>query len=455
MTPAEKGMSVDHKGRGVTAAVVVISIFVLLIPPAGAARMCLGKQATIVGTARPDRLRGTPGADVIVSLGGSDQIIGRGGNDRICSGKGIDNVDAGSGDDRVVTEAGLDFVIGGAGNDDIDLGKGLINFAEGGSGDDRIAAPGPLDLVAYDRAPGAMTIDLAAGSATGHGTDRLIGVEGAIGSTFDDTITGDDGTNFLLGHHGSDTISSGGNSGDLDSLASLNAELDILQGDTGYEPDPQVGDDTLIGGAGLNVAVYAGSATGVDVDLLLGTATGQGTDDLTDIQAVVGTEFDDTFAGDLNGNAFEGEGGADSIDGRAGQDVAMFTGADSIAADLATGTATGTFPSGPSTVTLTDIEDLWGSQGPDTLSGDGEPNELYGGRGRDTLAGAAGDDLLDGQGGAGDSLDGGDGTDTCLHGETVVNCEALMRAALAEYDLAHSLRSVTAAMLTWWTYARR
>jgi Ca2+-binding RTX toxin-like protein len=432
----------------------VIAISLSVVPGAHAARSCLGKRATIVGTTRGDILRGTAGADVIVGLGGSDQIDGRGGNDRICSGKGVDDIDGGAGADRVDAAGGLDFVVGGGGDDDIDLGGGFVNFVDGGGGDDRMAGAGPLDFVAYDRAPAAMTIDLATGSATGHGTDTLIGIDGAVGSVFDDTITGNDGTNFLLGHDGNDTISSGGNAGDIDSPASLGGELDILQGDVGFEPTAQVGDDTLIGGAGFNVAVYAGSATGVQVDLLLGTASGQGNDDLTDIQGVVGTEYDDTLTGDLDANAFEGEGGNDEIDGRAGQDVAMFTGASEVTADLATGTATSVHPSGPSTIALTDIEDLWGSQGPDTLSGNANPNELYGNRGRDTIAGAAGDDLLDGQAGN-DNLDGGDGTDTCQNGETVVNCEAPRRAA-TDLDLGISHRPIARAVRAWWSvYARR
>ena len=57
--------------------------------PPPAAR-CGGKQATIVGTAGRDRLRGTRGADVIVALGGNDRVVGRGGRDVICGGRGRD-----------------------------------------------------------------------------------------------------------------------------------------------------------------------------------------------------------------------------------------------------------------------------------------------------------------------------------------------------------------------------
>jgi Ca2+-binding RTX toxin-like protein len=91
-----------------------------------AAPKCLGKKATIVGTARADVLKGTARADVIVGLRGGDTIKGVGGNDRICGGKGNDKLIGGAGGDGLVGEAGNDVLSGGAGND----------FFLGGAGND-------------------------------------------------------------------------------------------------------------------------------------------------------------------------------------------------------------------------------------------------------------------------------------------------------------------------------
>ena len=62
---------------------------------------CLGKRATIVGTARRDELTGTPHRDVIAALGGADKVRGLGGPDLICGGKGRDSLLGGPGKDQV------------------------------------------------------------------------------------------------------------------------------------------------------------------------------------------------------------------------------------------------------------------------------------------------------------------------------------------------------------------
>lgn len=62
---------------------------------------CLGKKATIVGTAARDELVGTKHRDVIVALGGADKVRGLAGRDLICGGKGKDLLYGGSGKDQV------------------------------------------------------------------------------------------------------------------------------------------------------------------------------------------------------------------------------------------------------------------------------------------------------------------------------------------------------------------
>jgi uncharacterized delta-60 repeat protein len=85
---------------------------------------CGGKRATIIGTNKKNRLRGTKRADVIVALGGDDKVDGRGGNDVICAGKGNDSVAGGPGKDRIYGESGKDSLKGGDGNDSLDGGSG-------------------------------------------------------------------------------------------------------------------------------------------------------------------------------------------------------------------------------------------------------------------------------------------------------------------------------------------
>lgn len=423
-------MMPGRRSMAVTGATVLIGALIWpgIAYGSFAAPTCLGKRATIVGTTGPDELRGTRRADVIVAAGGNDTVLGRGGNDRICSGAGIDVIDGGGGADRVVASKGLDFVLGGGGNDSIDLGGGFLNFAEGGPGSDVIKGAGPFDVAAYDRAPNPVTANLAAGTATGHGSDTLTGIEGIIGSGFDDSLTGDTKSNLFVGLGGNDTLDSGGNPGTLD-VSEGTADLLLGDGDAAVTP----GDDTIIGGSGLNIVSFETSTVGVTVDLLLGTAAGEGSDTLTGIQAIIGSPFNDDLTGDIGSNAFEGRGGNDTVDGSAGRDAAWFLLASQVTADLSTGNASTLHQQEAGqvagSVTMTGIEDIWGSPGPDILTGAIDANQLYGFAGGDTIAGAAGDDLLDGGPGS-DDLDGGDGSDDCVNGETTVNCETQAASGL-------------------------
>jgi len=149
-----------------TRVVLVLALLMVAALPAarGAATvMCLGREATKVGTTGADTIDGTAGDDVLVGLGGSDTINGYGGNDRICGGGGNDTISPGPGNDRVQGGAGNDIIAGGIGAD----------VLRGGGGAD--------DIHGND------------------GNDRLLGGAG------DDTLNGDAGTDAVTGGLGTDT----------------------------------------------------------------------------------------------------------------------------------------------------------------------------------------------------------------------------------------------------------
>ena len=297
-------------------ALLVVTVTASFLAPAVAADArvprCFGERATIVGTNRAEDIRGTSGDDVIVALGGADVIEGRGGDDRICGGNG---------DDRIVAGGGrFDVLFGESGDDEL-LGGGGFDVLQGGLGDDSIdGGPGSLDVVSFFASPVGVTADLTAGTASGEGSDVLEAVEQVEGSAFDDTLTGDGDANTFY---------------------------------------PGGGDDVLDGGDGLDSVRYVFAPGPVIVDLTGGTATGDGSDVLTAIESIDGSDFADVIAGDANPNIIGGGQGNDVI-----------TGAD----------------------------------------------------GDDYLFGEDGDDDLDG-GVGNDTLDGGDGTDACANGENVSNCE--------------------------------
>jgi Ca2+-binding RTX toxin-like protein len=260
------------------------------VSASAAAPKCFGKKATIVGTKQADVLKGTAKADVIVGLGGNDKIQGLGGKDRICGGSGNDKLYGGPGydliwgdvgNDQLFNQGGYDDLWGNAGNDTYDgrgkgagwawfsdagnavnadlstgeatgdgtdkligisglvgsdfddtlIGDDRSNFFEGLDGNDTIDGGENFDAVAYWTATGPVTVDMTAGTATGQGTDSLTGIEDVRGGAFDDTITGDANSNFLMGWLGNDTLS--GLDGD-----------DSIFGEEG--------DDTIDGGNGID-----------------------------------------------------------------------------------------------------------------------------------------------------------------------------------------------------------
>lgn len=398
---------------------------------------CFGRAATKVGTRKAELLIGTAKADVIVGRGGADQIDGKGGNDLICGSGGGDIVFGSTGDDRIDGGRGDDTLFGMEGDDQIKMGDGFFNGAVGGAGNDRLIGGNGFDLIAFVDAPNPVNVDLAAGTATGDGADTLSEIDGVAGSGSNDTIRGTAGTNILLGGGGNDTIFTGGNTGDFATPATQ--AIDVVSGDG--DPQAPPGNDTLNGGDGMNVLDYSLSEAAVQVDLTLGTANGEGLDTVTGFNVVIGSEFDDTLTGNGEDNAFQPFLGNDSIDGSGGTDTLILLSATGGAtASLATGSSTG-----DGTDTFSAIENLWGSGGPDKLTGDDARNAIYGLEGADQIGAGAGDDRLDGGDGI-DALDGGDGNDSCTTGETVANCELTTASAnrLIEFQSIANLRKRSA-----------
>lgn len=433
---------------------------------------------TLIGGLGDDVLEGGVGNDTLLGSAGNDSLYGGEGDDTLDGGAGIDwaaymhaasavvvdlqaGTATGEGTDTLIAienaagsqyadtitgngqtnylrgELGDDTLSGGGGADELDGGGGadILYGGDGGDtlygrdGDDTLDGGAGLDWAAYWFTVGGVVVDLQAGTATGEGTDTLISIECAVGSQYDDTITGNDLDNVLIG---------GG------------------------------GDDVLDGGNGTADCVYYTMATnGVVVDLLAGTATGEGTDTLIRIEDIIGSQYADTITGDAGENYLRGQSGDDTLSGGGGNDrlsgelgadtlfgddgtdrlyggsgndtlyggaghgdrliggdgddildggeglhdCAYFTWADGgVVVDLAAGTATG-----EGNDTLTAIENVVGSQYADTIRGDDSGNQLDGGSGADTLFGNDGDDTLIG-GSGNDVLYGGNGYSDKLYG---------------------------------------
>ena len=115
------------------------------------------------------------------------------------------------------------------------------------------------------------------------------------GTAGDDVLTGTASDDCIDGLAGNDTI---------DGLAGN----DVLRGGPG--------NDTIDGGTGTDTVDYTDATSSVTVDLSAGTATGgSGTDTLSNVEGVIGGDFDDTFsfASAADGDVFTVDGG-DGID---------------------------------------------------------------------------------------------------------------------------------------------
>jgi Ca2+-binding RTX toxin-like protein len=345
---------------------------------------CFGKRATIVGTAKADRMRGTKGRDVIVGLGGNDKISGLGGNDLVCGGAGSDYISPGDGSDKVSGDAGHDTLAASPGRDRL----------VGGSGSDW------LDFRDSRR---GVTVSLAAGRSPG---ERWASLENVVGSRHADRLTGTNGPDQLRGGGGNDRLF--GLGGD-----------DVLAG--------QDGNDTIDAGAGsLDFVSHPTARRPVRADMGTGTITGEGTDRLTGVEGVAGSKGADTLIGGGAVAILAGGPGNDTIVGSGASDFLLSLG--SVArVDLAAGVATS-----EGTDRVSGIEVLLGTPGDDILIGTAGDDVVLAGPGADAVTAGGGNDVLIGGDGP-DALNGGDGDDV-LRGDTGADAaDALNGGAGADF----------------------
>ncbi|OEK01152.1 hypothetical protein BFP97_06350 [Roseivirga sp. 4D4] len=253
----------------------------------------------LFGGAGNDNLKSYAGDDIAFGGEGADKVYGHGGND-ILYGDGDGTETYAGGNDTLYGSSGNDTLYGGGGNDDL-RGELDHDTIYGGDGNDRIYGEksGNTSWIGHDFLYGEGGNDTIYGNS---GDDYL------SGGTGDDGLHGDAGNDTLEGGDGNDNLKGG-------------AGNDILRGQDGNDIlFGGAGDDTLDGGAGTDIADFGSSNAAVTVNLINGTATGEGTDTLTNIEGVYGSDFNDTITGNSSDNDLRGEAGNDVINGEAGND---------------------------------------------------------------------------------------------------------------------------------------
>ena len=381
----------------------------------------------------------------------ADQLFGEAGDDYLVLGAG-DSGDGGDGNDTIYVIAGTPLsVTGGIGSDvlqvewQVDLANTAIAGIERLEGQDNNGGPllaasqfglfgtvaalgggtsasfrlskGGTGTIAFDKVLTSATIYASAEAETlslKAGTKTALTYYGGT-STGAGTVTGGDGADWLEGGDGADVLKGGaGNDrlynnnsgygysdGFADQLFGEAGDdyLVLGAGDSGDGGDGNdmlvgsTGNEKLTGGAGSDTASYERSNKTVRVDLTKSTAQntgGGGTDTLSGIENLIGSQADDVLTGDGGDNVLEGLTGNDRLVGGAGNDTASYAnGSWPVVVDLRiTGPQVDQYMGAD---TLVSIENLIGSAYDDTLTGNSGANVIEGG---------AGNDLLDGQGGS-------------------------------------------------------
>jgi Ca2+-binding RTX toxin-like protein len=373
------------------------------------------EHLAVVGGSGDDRIIAGQFETELWGGSGADTLTGLAADDTLYAGSGLDSLEGGGGQDvlRATDNDGVrDRLFGDTGDDTV---QGFFgDLMDGGA--DKDLAEFEIDLfspVVLD-----MRAVLSDGSGLVVGTLGGVRQAGARLAGFEEAS--------LAGGFGGDQIWAGaivttlrGAEGD-DSLFGGAANDTLIGG---------AGNDRLAGGDGFDTARYDGATpflVGVSANLTTHLATAHGapnpavgTDQLSNIEAVEGTSYTDELTGNSQANMLDGGfAGEDTLDGMGGDDVLFVNlgnsqaktvtgggGRDTLNLEFSSWTAltvdlrvTTAQDTGGSSLTLSSVENVSGGLNSDQLFGTNGANTLAGGESQDNLHGLAGNDVLWGDG---------------------------------------------------------
>lgn len=227
--------------------------------------------------------------DVIRGSAFGDTMIGNAADNNLYGNEGDDTLAGGGGDDYLLGGEGNDILQGGAGDDLIEGREGADQI-DGGDGQDT------MQLYSFEGMPGGVTVDLAAGTASGGAIDpgdTFRNIEGVSATDYDDILNGDENDNIFTGYLGGDIINGKGGS------------------DTVVYNGMWVGGDGTGHGVGVRVDLMTSSVSGADASY----------DRISSIENAIGSGYSDSLRGSDDSNYLSGGRGQDSLSGAGGDDV--------------------------------------------------------------------------------------------------------------------------------------
>jgi Ca2+-binding RTX toxin-like protein len=383
---------------------------------------------------------GGAGNDHIITSTGDDVMSGGEGDDQFDANGGNDSLTGGVGNDILRGGDGNDILVGGVGNDTLNGGAG-VDTMTGGTGDDLYVIDSLGDVATELEGEGSDRIstslatyvlgstfeELAGSSAAGQTLTGNAGDNLVSGWTGDDILRlNDGGADRAVGGAGSDTIYFGATFGAGDS-ADGGSDYDVLllRGSySGLSLGANVAgieslelmshSDSRFGGATAGPNSYAivsqglsGTAGLFQVDgtkLEAGeTLSFDGSAETSIAFALLGGAANDVLKGGAMGDTLDGGAGADTMTGGGGDDFYRVDNANDVVVEQAHGGADRVRTTLAAYTLGANVEGLIG--GLDTgqvLTGNALDNSIVGG---------AGNDVLDGAGGASDYLEGNGGDD--------------------------------------------
>jgi VCBS repeat-containing protein len=403
------------------------------------------------GGADNDLLYGGAGDDTLLGNDGNDHLHGEDGNDQLDGGVGDDQLDGGAGDDTLIGGGGNDVLVAGGGTDSLDGGAGadlLLGGAgnstlAGGAGDDtyyfkldpfslfsfvshitdsdgnNLLQLGGISITNMHMALGSLMLVLGdANQSQIQIHIDIVGTSGIQTIAFDDgtvlsmaelvarlgiDINGTDGADTLTGTSARDNLNGGGSD-------------DVLLGQGGDDYlDGGTGADTLIGGQGDDVYTVDDSGDTVSenpgegqdrVVSSISYALPDNTENLdltgSDNLNATGNAEDNLINGNSGDNILDGGTGADTLAGGLGDDTYIINDGGAAVSENPGGgsdqidsSVSYTLPANTENLTLTGTDglDAIGNAQDNILTGNsGGGNTLDGGAGADSLSGGQGDD---------------------------------------------------------------